>query len=83
MSAQTPSNHVSLCPSCVIAPAEAVIIAAVIASAAILFANFLDVYKRQAYQLFSFLYGESILNKLNVHELQPNAIVLSPTLLRK
>lgn len=26
MSAQTPSNHVSLCPSCVIAPAEAVII---------------------------------------------------------
>ena len=40
MSAQTPSNHVSLCPSCVIAPAEAVIIAAVIASAAILFANF-------------------------------------------
>ena len=40
MSAQTPSNHVSLCQSCVIAPAEAVIIAAVIASAAILFANF-------------------------------------------
>ena len=33
MSAQTPSNHVSLCPSCVIAPAEAVIIAAVIALA--------------------------------------------------
>ena len=40
MSAQTPSNHVSLCPSCVIAPAEAVIIAAVIASAANLLANF-------------------------------------------
>ena len=38
---------------------------------------------RSAYQLFSFIYGEFILNKLNVHELQPNDIVLSPKLLRK
>lgn len=38
---------------------------------------------RSAYQLFSFIYGESILNKLNVRELQPNDIVLSPKLLRK
>ena len=33
---------------------------------------------RSAYQLFSFIYGESILNKLNERELQPNDIVLSP-----
>lgn len=38
---------------------------------------------RSAYQLFSFIYGEDILAKLNIREIAPNDIVLSPKLLRK
>ena len=38
---------------------------------------------RSACQLFSFIYGESILNKLNVRDLQPNDIVLSPEIIEK
>jgi len=36
-----------------------------------------------AYQLFSFIYGEDLLAKLNIREIAPNDIVLSPKLLRK
>ena len=38
---------------------------------------------RSAYQLFSFIYGDDILPKLNIHEIEPNDIVLSPKLLKK
>ena len=38
---------------------------------------------RSAYQLFSFIYGNDILPKLNIHEIEPNDIVLSPKLLKK
>ena len=38
---------------------------------------------RSAYQLFSFIYGDDILPKLNIREIEPNDIVLSPKLLRK
>lgn len=38
---------------------------------------------RSAYQLFSFIYRDDILPKLNIHEIEPNDIVLSPKLLKK
>lgn len=38
---------------------------------------------RSAYQLFSFLYGDDILQKLNIRKIQTNDIVLSPKLLKK
>lgn len=38
---------------------------------------------RSAYQLFSFIYGDDILPKLNIREIEPNDIVLSPKLLKK
>ena len=38
---------------------------------------------RSAHQLFSFIYGDDILPKLNIHEIEPNDIVLSPKLLKK
>ena len=38
---------------------------------------------RSANQLFSFIYGDDILPKLNIREIEPNDIVMSPKLLRK
>ena len=38
---------------------------------------------RSAHQLFSHLYGENVLDKLNVHAIAPNDIVLRPELLKK
>ncbi len=38
---------------------------------------------RSANQLFSFLYGDDILLKLNIREIEPNDIVLAPKLLKK
>lgn len=38
---------------------------------------------RSANQLFSFIYGDDILSKLNIFEIDPNDIVLSSKLLRK
>ena len=38
---------------------------------------------RSAHQLFSFIYGDDILPKLNIREIEPNDIVLSPKLLKK
>jgi hypothetical protein len=38
---------------------------------------------RSAYQLFSFIYGDDILPKLNIREIEANDIVLSPKLLKK
>lgn len=38
---------------------------------------------RSAYQLFSLIYGDDILPELNIHEIEPNDIVLSPKLLKK
>ena len=38
---------------------------------------------RSAYQLFSFLYGDDILPKLNICEIEPNDIILTPKLLKK
>ena len=38
---------------------------------------------RSAYQLFNFIYRDDILPKLNIHEIEPNDIVLSPKLLKK
>ena len=37
---------------------------------------------RSAHQLFSFIYGDDILPKLNIREIEPNDIVLSPKLLK-
>ncbi len=37
---------------------------------------------RSAYQSFSFLYGEAVLAKLNVHPVEPNSIMLKPKLLK-
>lgn len=36
-----------------------------------------------ANQLFSFIYGDDILLKLNIREIEPNDIVMSPKLLKK
>lgn len=38
---------------------------------------------RSANQMFSFLYGVEILHQLNIREIEPNDIILSPKLLRK
>ena len=38
---------------------------------------------RSAYQLFNFIYGDDILPKLNIREIEANDIVLSPKLLKK
>ena len=38
---------------------------------------------RSAHQLFSLLYGEDVLDKLNVHAVTPNDIVLCPELLKE
>ena len=38
---------------------------------------------RSAHQLFSFIYGDDILPKLNIFEVDPNDIVLLPKLLKK
>ncbi len=38
---------------------------------------------RSANQMFSFLYGDEILRRFNIREIEPNDIVLSPALLRK
>ena len=38
---------------------------------------------RSANQLFSFIYGDDILPKLNIREIEPNDIIMSPKLLRK
>ena len=38
---------------------------------------------RSANQVFSFLHGEDILTKLNVHSIEPNSIDLTPKLLKK
>ena len=38
---------------------------------------------RPARQLFSFIYGNNIFPRLNIRKTEPNAIVLSPKLLRK
>lgn len=38
---------------------------------------------RSANQLFSFIYGDDILPKLNIREIEPNDIVMSPKLLKK
>ena len=38
---------------------------------------------RSAYQMFSLLYGDELLRLLNIREIEPNDIVLSPKLLRK
>ena len=38
---------------------------------------------RSAYQLFDFIYGDDILPKLNIREIEANDIVLSPKLLKK
>lgn len=38
---------------------------------------------RSAYQMFSLLYGDELLHLLNIREIEPNDIVLSPKLLRK
>ena len=35
------------------------------------------------YQMFSLLYGDELLHLLNIREIDPNDIVLSPKLLRK
>ena len=38
---------------------------------------------RSAHQMFSFLYGVDVLDRLNIHEIQPNDIILKPYLLKK
>ena len=38
---------------------------------------------RSPYQMFSLLYGDELLHLLNIHEIEPNDIVLSPKLLRR
>ena len=38
---------------------------------------------KSPYEVFSCLYGEEILQKLNVRKIEANDIVLLPTLLRK
>ena len=45
--------------------------------------NLMTLGNRSAYQLFSFLHGEGILENLDIKQIPPNEINLTPLLLKK